>query len=58
MENNEKLSGLVYSNAMNKTVVVNIVRSFPHPVYKNLLNFLKNIMFMMKIINVKKEILS
>ena len=42
MENNRKeLSGLVYSNAMNKTVVVNIVRSFPHPVYKKFVKFSK-----------------
>jgi small subunit ribosomal protein S17 len=42
MENNRKeLSGLVYSNAMNKTVVVNIVRRFPHPVYKKFVKFSK-----------------
>ena len=35
MNNNRKqLSGVVVSDSMNKTVVVNVVRRFPHPVYK------------------------
>jgi len=35
MSNNRKqLSGVVVSDSMNKTVVVNVVRRFPHPVYK------------------------
>ena len=35
MDNNRKqLSGVVVSDSMNKTVVVNVVRRFPHPVYK------------------------
>ncbi|MAZ60974.1 MAG: 30S ribosomal protein S17 [Candidatus Marinimicrobia bacterium] len=42
MDNNRKeLSGLVQSNTMDKTVVVNIVRSFPHPVYKKYVKFSK-----------------
>tara|TARA_S200000501_G_scaffold272529_1_gene256307 strand:- start:3 stop:260 length:258 start_codon:yes stop_codon:yes gene_type:complete len=42
MDNNRKeLSGLVQSNTMNKTIVVNIVRSFPHPVYKKFVKFSK-----------------
>ena len=42
MDNNRKeLSGLVQSNTMDKTVVVNIVRSFPHPVYKKFVKFSK-----------------
>ena len=35
MDNNRKqLSGVVVSDSMNKTVIVNVVRRFPHPVYK------------------------
>ena len=42
MDNNRKeLSGLVYSDSMDKTVVVNIVRRFPHPVYKKYVKFSK-----------------
>ena len=42
MDNNRKeLSGLVYSDSMDKTVVVNIVRIFPHPVYKKYVKFSK-----------------
>ena len=42
MDNNRKeLSGLVHSNSMDKTIVVNIVRSFPHPVYKKYVKFSK-----------------
>ena len=42
MDNNRKeLSGLVQSNTMDKTIVVNIVRSFPHPVYKKFVKFSK-----------------
>jgi small subunit ribosomal protein S17 len=42
MDNNRKeLSGLVQSSTMDKTVVVNIVRSFPHPVYKKFVKFSK-----------------
>jgi len=58
MDNNRKeLSGLVHSDSMDKTIVVNIVRSFPHPVYKKYVKFSKNITFMMKKTVVKKEIL-
>tara|TARA_B100001245_G_C22652184_1_gene320159 strand:+ start:281 stop:538 length:258 start_codon:yes stop_codon:yes gene_type:complete len=42
MDNNRKeLSGLVHSASMDKTIVVNIVRSFPHPVYKKYVKFSK-----------------
>ena len=30
--------GIVSSNKMNKTVVVNVKRKIPHPVYKKLVN--------------------
>jgi|TARA_B110000263_G_C15266564_1_gene491400 small subunit ribosomal protein S17 len=42
MDNNRKeLSGLVHSASMDKTIVVNIVRSFPHPMYKKYVKFSK-----------------
>lgn len=42
MDNNRKeLSGLVHSDTMDKTIVVSIVRSFPHPVYKKFVKFSK-----------------
>ena len=38
--NNQRrqLIGIVSSNKMDKTVVVNVKRKFPHPVYKKLIN--------------------
>ena len=42
MDNTRKeLSGLVHSASMDKTIVVNIVRSFPHPMYKKYVKFSK-----------------
>ena len=42
MDNNRKeLNGLVHSASMDKTIVVNIVRSFPHPMYKKYVKFSK-----------------
>ena len=41
METNNKrkqLVGVVSSNKMDKTVVVNVKRKFPHPVYKKFVN--------------------
>ena len=32
--NRKQLTGLVLSDSMDKTVVINVVRRFPHPVYK------------------------
>ena len=35
MNNKRKqLSGIVLSDSMDKTVVINVIRSFPHPMYK------------------------
>ena len=32
--NRKQLTGIVVSNSMNKTVVINVERRFPHPIYK------------------------
>ena len=32
--NRKQLTGIVLSNSMDKTVVINVVRRFPHPMYK------------------------
>ena len=32
--NKKQLTGIVVSNSMDKTVVINVERRFPHPVYK------------------------
>jgi len=32
--NKKQLTGIVLSHSMNKTVVVNVERRFPHPLYK------------------------
>tara|TARA_X000001036_G_C20111443_1_gene575424 strand:+ start:261 stop:521 length:261 start_codon:yes stop_codon:yes gene_type:complete len=32
--NRKQLTGIVVSNSMDKTVVINVERRFPHPVYK------------------------
>ena len=32
--NRKELIGIVVSDSMNKTVVINVERRFPHPVYK------------------------
>tara|TARA_B100000579_G_scaffold63571_1_gene46959 strand:+ start:224 stop:484 length:261 start_codon:yes stop_codon:yes gene_type:complete len=32
--NRKQLTGIVVSNSMDKTVVINVERRFPHPIYK------------------------
>tara|TARA_Y100000590_G_scaffold455471_1_gene604179 strand:+ start:896 stop:1156 length:261 start_codon:yes stop_codon:yes gene_type:complete len=32
--NRKELTGVVISNRMDKTVVINVERRFPHPIYK------------------------
>ena len=43
-----------YKRKNNKTIVVEVVRKFKHPFMKKLSKDLKNIMLMMKKINLKK----
>ena len=33
-ENRKQLTGIVVSDSMDKTVVINVERRFPHPTYK------------------------
>ena len=33
-ENRKQLTGIVVSDNMDKTVVINVERRFPHPIYK------------------------
>tara|TARA_Y100000590_G_scaffold106359_1_gene121083 strand:+ start:469 stop:729 length:261 start_codon:yes stop_codon:yes gene_type:complete len=33
-ENRKQLTGIVVSDSMDKTVVINVERRFPHPIYK------------------------
>ena len=48
------LKGTVTSAKNNKTIVVEVVRKFKHPFYEKIIKRSKNIMPMMKIINLKK----
>ena len=34
----KQLTGIVLSDSMNKTVVINVERRFPHPLYKKYVN--------------------
>ena len=48
------LKGIVTSAKNNKTIVVEVERKFKHPFYEKVIKKSKNIMHMMKIINLKK----
>ena len=44
MNNRRRITGVVTSNKMQKTVVVEISRTFRHPLYKKVVHTRKNIM--------------
>ena len=48
------LKGTITSAKNNKTVVVEVTRKFKHPFYEKVIKGLKNIMHMMRRINLKK----
>ena len=50
------LTGVVTSDKPNKTITVAVERKYSHPVLKKVVKVKKNIMHMMKIINLKLEI--
>ena len=50
------LTGVVTSDKPNKTITVAVERKYSHPVLKKVVKVKKNIMRMMKIINLKLEI--
>lgn len=50
------LTGVVTSDKPNKTITVAVERKYSHPVLKKVVKVQKNIMHMMKIINLKLEI--
>ena len=50
------LTGIVVSDKPNKTITVVVERKFSHPVLKKVIKVKKNIMHMMKIINLELEI--
>ena len=52
------LKGIVVSDKPNKTVTVLVERKYQHPVLKKVVKVKKNIMHMMKTINLKMEIKS
>ena len=52
------LNGIVVSDKPNKTVTVLVERKYQHPVLKKVVKVKKNIMRMMKTINLKMEIKS
>ena len=47
------LKGTVTSSKNNKTIVVEVTRKFKHPFYEKVIKRSKNIMRMMKIINLR-----
>ena len=47
------LSGIVVSDKPNKTITVMVERKYQHPYLKKVIKVKKNIMHMMKIINLK-----
>ena len=47
------LTGVVVSDKPNKTITVMVERKYSHPVLKKVLKLEKNIMLMMRIINLK-----
>jgi small subunit ribosomal protein S17 len=44
MNNRRRLTGVVKSNKMQKTVIVEIVRTYRHPLYKKVVNSHKRVM--------------
>ncbi len=44
MNNRRRMTGIVTSNKMEKTVVVEISRSFRHPLYKKVVHTRKHVM--------------
>ncbi len=44
MNNRRRITGVVTSNKMQKTVVVEISRTFRHPLYKKVVHTRKNVM--------------
>ncbi|HSK89270.1 MAG TPA: 30S ribosomal protein S17 [Anaerolineales bacterium] len=44
MNNRRRLTGVVTSNKMQKTVVVEISRSYSHPLYKKVVNSRRRVM--------------
>ncbi len=44
MNNRRRITGFVTSNAMQKTVVVEISRTYRHPLYKKVVNSSKRVM--------------
>ena len=54
IQNDKKiLKGLVISAKNNKTIVVEVTRKFKHPFYEKVIKDQKNIMLMMRKINLK-----
>ncbi len=49
------LSGIVVSDKPNKTITVVVERKYQHPVLKKVIRKKKNIMHMMRKINIKME---
>ena len=47
------LSGIVISDKPNKTITVMVERKYSHPLLKKVIKLEKNIMLMMKIINLR-----
>ena len=47
------LNGIVVSDKPNKTITVLVERKYQHPVLKKIIKQEKNIVFMMKKINIK-----
>ena len=50
------LKGTVVSDKPNKTITVLVERKYQHPLLKKIIKVKKNIVFMMKIINIKMVI--
>ena len=44
MNNRRRMTGFITSNSMQKTVVVEISRTFRHPLYKKVVNSRKRVM--------------
>ncbi len=44
MNNRRRITGFITSNAMQKTVVVEISRTYRHPLYKKVVNSRKRVM--------------
>ena len=50
------LNGIVVSDKPNKTITVMVERKYQHPTLKKVVKVKKNLVHMMKIINLKMEI--